>query len=305
MKKVLDCLKAAINENKSTELYEDMISDNILDVCYDSDFYSLPMNSIKRIIENSSDIDVKAAKTIISEMCMKHEDEAAQILNYINVPQATFEQCCVIISSLSTSPICVQLGKLIPNDKSVEVDYDYVLKIKEEEIKVLSEKVSKDNIPIPLDYEPNIYRACKNGNIESVKYLIYKGTDPERRDDDGNTPLIFATVNNQTDVMDFLLKNGAAIETPDDDGNTALIIAASGGKSSSLSFLVSQGADVNATNNYGFSALMYSAFTGQIGSIEYLIDHKANRNLVNREGKKAVDMASTDTVRYCLNNYGL
>ena len=64
--------------------------------------------------------------------------------------------------------------------------------------------------------------ASCNGHAETVKILIEKGANIHRKDNDGWTPLHFASDNGHTETVKILIQKGASIHEKDNNGNTPL-----------------------------------------------------------------------------------
>ena len=84
----------------------------------------------------------------------------------------------------------------------------------------------------------DIHEAAKAGNIEVVKYHLAAGVDVNVKDDDGATPLDWASKRNHTETVDFLRKHGGKYGT--------IHTAAGGGDIEAVMEFLAAGADVNA-----------------------------------------------------------
>jgi hypothetical protein len=65
--------------------------------------------------------------------------------------------------------------------------------------------------------------SCENGDLKIIKYLLQNGADINIRNEDGETPLLFAMKIESKAVTKYLLEKGADIEIRDSNGDTPLI----------------------------------------------------------------------------------
>ena len=98
----------------------------------------------------------------------------------------------------------------------------------------------------------NLFEACCEGDLQIVKeYLEREIVDIEAKDNNGNTPLNYASRNGKFDAVKFLVEEGADIEAKSNDGDTPLIWASRHGEFDIVKFLVEKGADIEAKGNDG------------------------------------------------------
>jgi len=75
----------------------------------------------------------------------------------------------------------------------------------------------------------NVIVITKNHDENMVKNLLKQGTDINKEDDDGRTPLFNACEGEYVcrceDVMEYLVEQGADINKEDNEGRTPLFIA--------------------------------------------------------------------------------
>ena len=107
----------------------------------------------------------------------------------------------------------------------------------------------------------SIFDTAKSGTPAQVRNALESGAKVEDRDEDGETPLIYAAVSNQDPVViSILTKAGAAVDEQDNDGNTPLMGAArNNGNPEIVSALLKAGAAIEGRNKSGKTALMYAA----------------------------------------------
>jgi ankyrin repeat protein len=112
-------------------------------------------------------------------------------------------------------------------------------------------------------YAPLINIAIEHGQVETVKYLLRCGANPNQCDSLGKTPLAWACGRVRSEVRDeavlqmvlALLSAGADPNLKDATGYTPLIWASSFGQKQIVDSLLKAGARVVETNNVGHTAL--------------------------------------------------
>ena len=125
-----------------------------------------------------------------------------------------------------------------------------------------------------------LYLAMQRGDIEQIERHIRWGTDMNRLNRDGYTPLHVAVMNGRTAIVRLLLKNGVEVDRLDKDGHTPLWHAVLGGRTIIADMLLKGGARMDAT-----VWLLDAAHRGvrKREAIEYLVRHGAD--LEQRDGK--------------------
>ncbi|HTW58837.1 MAG TPA: ankyrin repeat domain-containing protein [Terriglobales bacterium] len=158
----------------------------------------------------------------------------------------------------------------------------------------------------PSNMSPNLTNPPQDESLEveeswtaTVETLLDNGADIEARDDDGDTPLLWAASFAQTDIFKLLLDRGAKIDVRDRQGNTPLIAAACecavatmNSAYAVMKILLEHGAAVNARNHDGRTALMMaSGMTGDASVLHLLLDNGADPRLKDHTGKTALSIA--------------
>lgn len=150
-----------------------------------------------------------------------------------------------------------------------------------------------------------LHHACWNNQGEVVKALLEK--DPasvNKRNDDGESPLLLAVRQSNLMIVELLLAAGAETDCADIhgimplhaaankgdlfvgkallaagadtgkksiEGQTPLILAAQNGRNDFTALLIESGADVNAVDNDQHSALYYASQAGYAEIVEQLL----------------------------------
>ncbi len=141
----------------------------------------------------------------------------------------------------------------------------------------INNNASLDVIKFLIDQEGNsvdktthdgrlyIHWAANKGNIDLIKYLIEKGTDINRTDDKGATPLAFAASNGQIDkgVYEAFFKAGVSPKYRNANGATFMHLAVGYDKELALTdFLISKGLNLDDVDANGNTVFDYAARTG-------------------------------------------
>ena len=101
----------------------------------------------------------------------------------------------------------------------------------------------------------DIHAAAFMGNLDAINQHIKAGTDLNKKDDYGSTPLITATLFDRTDAALLLIKAGADVNMTNAEGSTALHTAAFFCRTEIVKALLEKGADKNIRNIYGSTPL--------------------------------------------------
>lgn len=141
----------------------------------------------------------------------------------------------------------------------------------------------------PREQESALLEAARVGNLDAVRALLERGTDPNITDDCRRTPLMLAA---KKEIASLLLRHKAALDTWDQYGETALIWAVSRHRNLDLvEFLLDWGADPNATNWENVTALMHAAISGPPAMVELLITAGANIQAKAHGGRRVLQWA--------------
>ena len=96
-------------------------------------------------------------------------------------------------------------------------------------------------VPAPYTYI-SIHQAAMYGSTITVNQHLSVGTDVNAKDEEGGTPLHFATGWNHKKIVELLIDAGADVDAKTSDGGTPLIYAAQDGYRASVILLLAGGA---------------------------------------------------------------
>ncbi|NGX53877.1 MAG: hypothetical protein K1000chlam4_00597, partial [Chlamydiae bacterium] len=108
----------------------------------------------------------------------------------------------------------------------------------------------------------------------------------------GNTPLMRAAYNGDTDCVRLLLQiDGIDVNHANNNGDTALMQAVWNGHFECVRVLLKSGADFNHASNNGSTALIWAAGEGHVECVRLLLEKGANPNHANIHGATALRWA--------------
>ena len=87
--------------------------------------------------------------------------------------------------------------------------------------------------------------AARNGDVNKIRELLTYGANIERRNKDGETPLMLASGFPTTDCLSLLLEHRADIHAKSKSGGTAIARACYHGELENVRMLLDHGADVD------------------------------------------------------------
>lgn len=136
-----------------------------------------------------------------------------------------------------------------------------------------------------------LHLAAHGGDLEILETLLPYFSDVDPQDDDGWTPLAFATRNARTAAVALLVSRGADIEHRNKEGVTPLQLAASSHEPALLQHFVQQDIDLDLADADGNTALHHSAGWGHVENIRILLAAGADFSRRNGEGDTPLDVA--------------
>ena len=122
------------------------------------------------------------------------------------------------------------------------------------------------------DLDSQLLDAAKSGQTDKVQALLQSGARVNEKDNEGRTPLMFASAYGHSSIVQVLLDAGADVNAKANNGSTALVGASWNGHTDTVQVLLANGAKVNEKNRDGVTALMGSAVGGHISTVKTLLD---------------------------------
>ena len=115
----------------------------------------------------------------------------------------------------------------------------------------------------PNQYEDRILKEAARGSVNLTRYLIWTGTNLNCRNNEGRTPLHFASVARRIDFASKLIKAKANVNAADKYGRTPLHYAAAMGQDRTLQLLVKSGANLHAKDLRRNTPFLWAIYHGQ------------------------------------------
>jgi ankyrin repeat protein len=133
--------------------------------------------------------------------------------------------------------------------------------------------------------EEQLFNAVENDDVGEVKQLLAAGANPNIADQYGRTPLYYAAVSGNKEIVKILLDYHADPNRADNDGRTPLHDAAGrSGNKEIVQILLDYGADPNSADKYGTTPLLLAAEYGHKEIVQILLDYGADPNRADKCG---------------------
>jgi ankyrin repeat protein len=130
----------------------------------------------------------------------------------------------------------------------------------------------------------SIWDAAEAGDLSEVERLV--GQDPsllDARDDNGWTPLLWASVAGHVGVVRCLLHHGAAVDERNIEGRRTALWAACGlGHTPVVRLLLDRGADPTIADNGASTSLMAASYHGHAEVVRLLLGRPSVKTSINQ-----------------------
>ena len=144
------------------------------------------------------------------------------------------------------------------------------------------------------DFQDPLLNASRDGNVDVITQLLANGSDPNKRDVFGNTPLSVAAHFGQTEAVKLLLNRGANIDGIPGE-MSPLHCAVYSRHSKTAALLLKNNADPNRADEYGYSPLAVAAGHGNATLVKLLLDAGANIEQADNLGWRPLHIALRST----------
>ena len=145
--------------------------------------------------------------------------------------------------------------------------------------------------PAPEPEVEAVFRAVRDGEMESVRAALDGGFGVDRKAPNGMTALHVAAVLGRDDFVALLIERGADVNDPAQNGITPLNRAAMGGHLETMRRLLAAGAEVDAAGRWGATPLLSAVDRGRIEAVRLLLAAGADPTRAAANGETAVSIA--------------
>ncbi|KAI5843102.1 kinase-like domain-containing protein [Morchella snyderi] len=138
-----------------------------------------------------------------------------------------------------------------------------------------------------------LQRVAQEGSLPSAVYLLKHGAKANEMTSNGRTPLFFACVSNNVDLVQYLMLNGGGkISDRTDEGYTSLHSAAQSGHVPMIEFVLAQGVSVTEPTNDNRTPLYFATMSGSLDAVLFLLKNGAEIRCVADSGMTLLMMAA-------------
>jgi len=135
--------------------------------------------------------------------------------------------------------------------------------------------------------------AVSEGSYEAVSDILEDSREKEMElpDQNGNTPLIWASIQNDIEITEALIESDANVNAQNYQGQTSLFMAVSMGYEEMARILLENGANPNISTLEGVSPLHMAAANGARGLLVLLLGYGAFINEQDENGDTVMHYA--------------
>lgn len=142
-----------------------------------------------------------------------------------------------------------------------------------------------------------LHSAAMNNAVAMVKYVLDLGFDINDKDNNGWTPLCYASrYSENVEIIELLLESGADVKTVAIDGKSLLHLVAFNSKLSVVHYVLGLGFDINDRDKNDWTPLHYAAkFNPNVEVLKFFIGLGANIKAVSTDGLTLLHVVATNS----------
>ena len=178
----------------------------------------------------------------------------------------------------------IRIQNRIQNTSAIKIQSLYRMKIAKG---IVTKKIKEKNTALKLQSFARGYLSRKQR--EATKWVNNQLNNQKINPEDLLFKIAGKDINVPTNlslhlVLDSLIEKGADVHAKDNNGWTPLHWASYRGNLKMAQLLIEKGADVNAKNYHGNTPLYWASFKGYLEITQLLIEKGADVNVINKEG---------------------
>eukprot|EP00184_Porphyridium_aerugineum_P005617 CAMPEP_0184699054 /NCGR_PEP_ID=MMETSP0313-20130426/5459_1 /TAXON_ID=2792 /ORGANISM="Porphyridium aerugineum, Strain SAG 1380-2" /LENGTH=237 /DNA_ID=CAMNT_0027158079 /DNA_START=70 /DNA_END=780 /DNA_ORIENTATION=+ len=141
-----------------------------------------------------------------------------------------------------------------------------------------------------------LFTAVRNGCYDAASNCLLDGVPVNSRDSSGKTPLIWAAIRGDEEILSLLMgEKNIRLDDEDDEGFTALARAAAHGKSVSMQMLLERGANPYTLTNMASNLLLLAVISGCPEAVQVVLPLNISINASNVYDEIPLHMSLRDT----------
>ncbi|MDR2978513.1 MAG: ankyrin repeat domain-containing protein [Rickettsiales bacterium] len=154
--------------------------------------------------------------------------------------------------------------------------------------------LEKEHANLSVKDSNALHDAARNGELETVRYLIKEGVNINSADKSGWTSLHHAAYGGSSRVVQYLINNGANIHAEDTVcGRKPVHIAARESHIGIMKLFLNKGTRISDAGGNSWTLLHYVAWTGNLEAAKFLINEGADIHAKDAtNGKKPIHTAA-------------
>ncbi|XP_070176333.1 uncharacterized protein [Littorina saxatilis] len=151
------------------------------------------------------------------------------------------------------------------------------------------------------DHMTCLHYAAKAGHLDIIQYILERRTiDVNSTDEGGWTPIMWATESQLVDVVNFLVSRGGDPSKKDNEENTALHWAAFAGSLEITELFLDLGCELDTPNEHGDRPLHIAARQDHYEVVVILLARGANVDLRNNKDETPVQSCHDHNGQVCM-----